>query len=134
MQKRKILIRGEAGEFTRRIGGALAHVPEIECVLGLERTREAAQLAQELGVGFAPVTPGDPVSLREALAGVFAVINLRGPFEVANYPVAEHCADLGLHYLDPADGRDYVNGIERLSRPAPRSGRPIACRGRGAPP
>ena len=133
MQKRKILILGEAGGFTRRIGVALAHVPEIECVLGLERTREAAQLAQELGVGFAPVTPGDPVSLREALAGVFAVINLRGPFEVANYPVAEHCADLGVHYLDPADGRDYVNGIERLARRAERSGSLIVAGASVAP-
>ncbi len=42
------------------------------------------------------------------------VINTCGPFQGADYSVAKTCIKLGIHYIDLADGRDYVNHFGEL--------------------
>ncbi len=42
------------------------------------------------------------------------VIHTSGPFQSQGYDVAEVCINLGIHYIDLADGREFVNGITRL--------------------
>jgi len=42
------------------------------------------------------------------------VIHAAGPFQGQDYAVAEACIDAGVHYVDLADGRAFVCGIEAL--------------------
>jgi hypothetical protein len=46
------------------------------------------------------------------------VINTCGPFQNSDYRVAESCIRHLAHYIDLADGRDFVNGIHTLDSQA----------------
>ena len=134
MQKKKILLLGEYGAFTRRIGHALSQSPDIECVIGVADARRRTQLAQDAGHSIVTVpVPHDPHTVRRALDGVFAVINTRGPFLARNYTVAEQCAECGVHYVDPADSIEYVGGLVRLARKAEKRGSLIVTGAAAAP-
>lgn len=60
------------------------------------------------------------VSLTKALHQLtpLVVINTCGPFQLANYHVAEECIQAGAHYIDLADAREFVCGIRRLDAKA----------------
>lgn len=132
MQKKKILLLGEYGAFTRRIGRVLSQSPEIECVIGVADARRRERLERDTG-NIVVTVPDDPHTVRQALEGVFAVVNTRGPFLARNYTVAEQCAERGVHYVDPADSNEYVSGLGRLARKAERSGSLIVTGAAAAP-
>ncbi len=119
MQAKKILILGGHGPFTQYLLRGLSDIPSLHCVLGLEQVLPADARRD---VPVVAVNPRDTDSLRRALAGTFAVINAYGPFREPDYAVAASCAELGVHYLDVADGRVHVGGIARLARRAQHSG------------
>ena len=48
----------------------------------------------------------------------FAVVDAAGPFQGASYDVALACIAAHCHYLDIADGRDFVAGIGALDEAA----------------
>ena len=50
------------------------------------------------------------------------VIHTSGPFQGQGYGVAEACIEFGCHYIDLADGRDFVAQIGRLDRKAKEKG------------
>ncbi len=52
----------------------------------------------------------------------FAVIDAAGPFQGASYEVANACIAARCHYIDIADGRDFVGGIGRLDEAAHAAG------------
>ncbi|MBI3777499.1 MAG: saccharopine dehydrogenase NADP-binding domain-containing protein [Gammaproteobacteria bacterium] len=131
MQKKKILLLGEYGAFTRRIHLALSRSPDIECVIGVADARRARS---QWGPDRALVAVlGDPHSIQGAIKDVFAVVNTRGPFLDRNYTVAEQCAERGVHYVDPADTNEYVSGLGRLTRKAEKSGSLIVTGAAAAP-
>jgi len=130
---KRILILGTFGPFGRRLARALARVPEAECVLGAEPVAAAEHLARELGVRAVAVDARRPESVLHALPGVYAVINTCGPFLEPGYPAAEMCAEHGVHYIDPGETRDYVNGMARVARAAERSGAMIVTGASAAP-
>lgn len=132
MEKRKILLLGEFGGFTRRIARALSRDPGIECVIGVADARRRGRLARETGHSVVAV-PHDPHGVRCAIEGVFAVINTRGPFVARNFTVAEQCAESGVHYVDPADSNDYIAGLMRLARRAEKHGSLIVTAAAAAP-
>ena len=51
-----------------------------------------------------------------------AVVVHCGPFQGQDHRVAEACIAAGSHYIDLADGRDFVCGISRLDPAARRAG------------
>ena len=131
IQKKKILLLGEYGAFSRRIHRALSRSPHIECVIGVADARRARS---QWGADCALVTVlGDPHSIQGAIKDVFAVVNTRGPFLDRNYTVAEQCAERGVHYVDPADSNEYVSGLGRLTRKAEKSGCLIVTGAAAAP-
>lgn len=132
MQKKKILLLGEYGAFTRRIARAFSQSPDIECVIGVADARRRARLERETGSTVIGVSH-DPHGVRRALEGVFAAINVRGPFLAKNYTVAEQCAECGVHYVDPADSNEYVGGLGRLARKAEKHGSLIVTGAAAAP-
>src|SRR3989344_313752 len=112
IQKKKILLLGEYGAFSRRIYRALSRSPHIECVIGVADARHARS---QRGADCALVTVlGDPHSIQGAIKDVFAVVNTRGPFLDRNYTVAEQCAERGVHYVDPADSNERGRGAGGL--------------------
>lgn len=54
------------------------------------------------------------------------VIDTAGPFQERDRRLARLCIDLGIHYIDLADGRDFVNGVTSLDDAARRQGVLIA--------
>lgn len=132
MQKKKILVLGEFGAFTRRISQALSQSPDIECVIGVADASRRARSGQDAGNTFITVLQ-DAHSIRRAIEGVFAVVNTRGPFLARNYTVAEQCMERGVHYVDPADSNEYVSGLARLTRKAEKSGSLIVTGAAAAP-
>lgn len=50
------------------------------------------------------------------------VIDAAGPFQGSAYSVAEACIAAGVHYLDLADGREFVRGIGRYDAAARHAG------------
>ena len=59
-------------------------------------------------------------ALRKAIKGAFLVINASGPFRANDYSTIQTCIDVGCHYIDIADGRDYVANVSRLDPDARR--------------
>lgn len=133
MLPKRILILGTFGPFGQRLARALARLPEVECFFGAEPTNAAERLARELDAQVVAINPREPESVRHALPGVFAVINTCGPFLDPEYTVAEQCAEHGVHYIDPGETRDYVNGMQRLARAAERSGAMVVTAASAAP-
>lgn len=74
-----------------------------------------ANFAHRVGAEFRACELDDTDSIRNAIAGSHVVIHTAGPFQGANYRVAEICIESGSHYLDLADGRDFVAGIGALN-------------------
>ncbi|MHB8622158.1 MAG: saccharopine dehydrogenase family protein [Sulfuricaulis sp.] len=112
MGKRILVLAGD-GAFGRRISQAVAAIPSAECVMGVSNPNNVGAHASAVVVNV-----HDPASLRRALEGVFAVVNSMGPFQGREYTVAETCAGMGIHYVDLADTRAYVEGITRLQHRA----------------
>ena len=50
------------------------------------------------------------------------VVSTCGPFQLKNYDVAEACIRAGIHYIDLADGREFVTGITTLDAQAKAAG------------
>jgi hypothetical protein len=123
---KKILVLGGYGTCGRRISRSLATMPSVECVIGGHHPHKAGQSAAG-EISAITVNIDDPASLRRAFDGVFAVVNTVGPFQERDYMVAETCAGMGIHYVDLADARTYVEGISRLQRRASNKNCLIVC-------
>ena len=50
------------------------------------------------------------------------VVHTAGPYQGQSYQVARACIEIGSHYIDLADGRDFVQGFNALHEEAKRSG------------
>ena len=50
------------------------------------------------------------------------MVNTCGPFQNANYSVVEECIKQKTHYVDLADGRDFVVGMKKLHEKAKEAG------------
>ncbi|HKE93114.1 MAG TPA: saccharopine dehydrogenase NADP-binding domain-containing protein [Povalibacter sp.] len=125
----RILILGGYGHFGARIAQALvAHAGAHLIVAGRDLARAQASangLAQRgpASAEGACVDAGDPqlTTILRSLA-IDLVIHTAGPFQQQSYHVAQACIDAGAHYVDLADGRQFVAGIVDLD---------AAARGRG---
>ena len=120
--KKKILLLGGYGVLGRQICTMLAPDTAMECVVAGRDARRGQACADSLGVRFQAVDMANPPALRAALDGVFAVVDTCGPFQGRTYSVAEACIAQGVHYVDVADARSYVEGFARLNESASERG------------
>jgi hypothetical protein len=112
----KVLILGGYGNFGKRIARLLTR-NNIPVIVAGRDAGKAKILARTLPRGLAEIAIFDvkqalPAQLK-ALAPAI-VINTCGPFQTSDYAAAETCIDYGVHYIDLADGRDFVTGIRSL--------------------
>lgn len=116
--KRTILIVGGYGNFGRHISTALAAESHIACIIAGRRPQRAEAFAARIGARTAVVDTDHPSTIAAVLPGVYAVVNACGPYQKQAYYLAEQCIHHGVHYVDLADTRGYVMGMNKLHQKA----------------
>jgi hypothetical protein len=117
---KRILILGGYGNFGKRIAFALskAGLPIIIAGRDLKKATDlAANIKHHYPDSMIETARVDvraqwAESLRKL--SPYVVINTCGPFQLHDYSVAKACIAQNVHYLDLADGRDFVVGMDRL--------------------
>jgi saccharopine dehydrogenase-like NADP-dependent oxidoreductase len=121
-----ILVLGGYGFFGERISESLASEASVRLlVAGRDAGKAAALVARlklpaERAVVVDANDPGLAARLREL--GVDTLIHTAGPFQAQKYTVAMAAIEAGCHYIDLADGREFVAGIESLDGAARERG------------
>ncbi|MDB5350815.1 MAG: saccharopine dehydrogenase [Planctomycetota bacterium] len=121
-----VSILGGYGIFGGRIAEALARDDRCRVRVVGRDAKVGGNLAARIGADFRVGVLDDRDSVRTAIDGSFLVIHAAGPFQDADYRVAELCLEIGAHYLDLADAREFVAGIGRLGEEARRRGLLVA--------
>lgn len=122
MDLKRILIVGGYGNFGRMIAKTLAKDANIELIIAGRHINKAQQLIKTL-VAINPIHAEycdintDFVATLKKIAP-FAVIHTSGPFQNQPYTVALACIEIGCHYIDLADSREFVAGIHSLHNTA----------------
>ena len=125
----RILVLGGYGNFGKRISAALAKDPNIHVLIGGRNLDKASALANKLHAdssaasaeGFAIDIYSSDLVQRLRDSGAQCVIHTCGPFQGQGYTVAQACIDAEINYLDLADDRCFVVGIDRLSEAAKKN-------------
>ena len=116
-----VVVLGGTGNFGKRIVQGLVRHGVSVVIAGRDRTKAEA-FAQTLGNfsgGVARLDIHDPAFDRQLAAlSPSVVVSTCGPFQTADYGVARACIAQNVHYIDLADGRDFVTGITALDEEA----------------
>jgi hypothetical protein len=118
-----VFILGGYGNFGKRIADALVRAGVPVIIAG--RSREKAEALVAMLGALAQVAVFDAnVELDAQLEALKpkVLVNTCGPFQNADYRIAESCIRHGVHYIDLADGRTFVTGITELDAQAKAAG------------
>lgn len=123
---RTVLVLGGYGFFGQRISAALASTASMRVLVGgrdLERAK-ATTRAISLPVEHAVALDARDSNLADVLRRlhVDVLIHTAGPFQGQDYSVARAAIEAGCHYIDLADGRQFVAGVGALSAVASAAG------------
>jgi saccharopine dehydrogenase-like NADP-dependent oxidoreductase len=114
----RVVLIGATGVFGSRIARRLSFDRRFGLILAGRQLSTLKKLQSELDDGAIRIATLDIAgsSLPSELAKLEPqlVIHTAGPFQGSDYRVAEACLACGSHYVDLADGRDFVSGIGRL--------------------
>lgn len=113
---RRVLLIGGTGVFGERLARHLCPVGGIDLIVTSRNELKARQLAARL-VQAHPFASVSAIQLdhRHNLGArleevkPFIVIDCSGPFQNADYRIAETVLRAGIHMIDLADARDYLN-------------------------
>lgn len=118
----RVLIIGGYGNFGSFIAKYLAEDQEIELVIAGRSIEKAQQMSALLTARriVRAVQVDIQHNFQETLRTIKPdiVIHTSGPFQGQGYDVALACIMQGCHYIDLADGRDFVKGISALDSAA----------------
>ena len=124
IEKSKILILGGYGNFGKRIAQALTG-KGMSVIIAGRSAEKAKAFASQLPAELADITVFDAKQALPSQLDILqpaVVINTCGPFQASNYDIARACIAHGVHYIDLADGRDFVTGITILDAFAKQRG------------
>ncbi len=121
-QRKKIIILGGYGAVGSRICTAIARIPYVECVIAGRNPKRARRLAKSISASTLRIDVDNEAQVEQELKGTFLVVNAAAPFQKQSLTVPRFCAKSGIHYIDLADDRSYVNEVLRLNAQAKRSG------------
>ncbi|MBL8297638.1 MAG: saccharopine dehydrogenase NADP-binding domain-containing protein [Rhodanobacteraceae bacterium] len=133
-----ILLIGAYGLFGARITARLARETGWRLLLAGRDVAKAEVLADHCRADARSVAELVPLALDAQSTGLATllarerpqlVIHCAGPFQRQGYAVAQQCLEAGAHYLDLADGRDYVNGFAAALDATARESRLLAVTG-----
>jgi saccharopine dehydrogenase-like NADP-dependent oxidoreductase len=127
---KRIVVIGGTGHFGARLCRRLAGEANTELVVASRSHAGSQSLVEELRRGH-PAATIEAARLDQFTAG-FAkdlellrpdiVVHTVGPYQGQDYRVASCCIEVGSHYVDLADGRDFVCGFAALDPDAKRRG------------
>lgn len=121
-----VLVLGGYGFFGERISAALASDPAIRLLIAGRNAAKATSVAVRLNLtadrGVALDANDPELAARLHALGVDTLIHTAGPFQSQRYTVATAAIQAGCHYIDLADGRDFVTGIATLDASARERG------------
>src|SRR5258706_11334346 len=115
----KVVVLGGYGNFGAVIAAMLARDARFQVIVAGRDGEAAAQFAARIGATGERMDAQDaelPVHLSQC--GADLVISTAGPFQGQGYQVARAALACGAHYIDIADGREFVCGIEALDAEA----------------
>ncbi|MFV1998395.1 MAG: saccharopine dehydrogenase family protein [Acidiferrobacterales bacterium] len=121
-QRKKIIVLGGYGAVGSRICTAIARIPYVECVIAGRNPKRARRLAKSISASTLRIDVDDEETVEHELAKAFLVVNAAAPFQKQSLAVPRFCAKSGIHYIDLADDRGYVNEVLRLNAQARRGG------------
>ena len=134
---KKVLIIGGYGNFGSHIAKSLATEKNIQLCIAGRNINKASDLIKDLKATnqALPVKLDINANLEDVLQSIQPdiVIHTSGPFQGQNYAVAEACIKYKAHYIDLADGREFVCGINALDEGARRVKR-LICTGASSVP
>lgn len=129
----RVLVLGGYGQFGSRIIEALAGDADLDLVVAGRSEARALALCERLRgtarASLSAVAVDIDSKVTNTLANALArlrpqlVIHTAGPFQRRDYAVAEAALAHGVHYIDLADGRAFVEGFGALDAIARRHGR-----------
>lgn len=119
-----VLLVGAAGTFGRRLAAGLGHEPGVRLILAGRSRGSLERLRAKLGgAATAIVLDRDRATPSQLRAfGAAVVIDAAGPFQNSRTALIEAAIDAGCHYIDLADGREFVADIRRFGAAAQRAG------------
>lgn len=117
----KVLILGGYGNFGKRIAAGLIR-RDVPVIIAGRDASKAETCARSMGAQWAAfdLHSGLSEALRTHKPSV--VVHTAGPYQNADYGVAEACIAAGVHYVDLSDARDFVVGFDRLDAAARAAG------------
>lgn len=125
----RVLVLGGYGFFGSRVVRLLSREAGLDVLVAGRSLDKARGFIHSLGASSATLSaievdaasvPSLEAVLQESCPD--AVINTCGPFQGKDYRVAGACIKAGCHYIDLADGREFVCGISLLDPEARRQG------------
>lgn len=115
----RVLIIGGYGNFGRFIANILAKDSAVQLIIAGRSLDKAKAIANTIKASRAieAVALDITQNLSGALSSISPdiVIHTSGPFQNQAYDVAHACIAQGAHYIDLADGREFVSGITTLN-------------------
>jgi saccharopine dehydrogenase-like NADP-dependent oxidoreductase len=129
--KSSVLVLGGYGLFGKRVCDLLLRNCDCEIVIAgrnLSQAKACCDGQDEPGRTHAIAVDSQSPSLVEELKFIRSQFNTKvlihcaGPFQGQSYAVARAAIDAGLHYIDLADGREFVSGITMLDAAAKAAG------------
>lgn len=118
----RILIIGGYGNFGRFITQRLAHDKKLDLIIAGRTFSKAKALAEEVNGRAIEMNIHEHFSTHLQQIKPNIVIHTSGPFQSQGYEVAQACIDHGAHYIDLADGREFVANIHQLDEQAKQAG------------
>jgi hypothetical protein len=124
--KPKILVLGGYGIFGKRICKTLAKDKQCQVLIAGRDFKKAQNLVNEIKhenpnadiAGIALDWRAEDFSNKLQMSRPTVVIHTAGPFQGQDYKIAQLCIALKIHYIDLADGRDFVTHIGQLDQKA----------------
>jgi saccharopine dehydrogenase-like NADP-dependent oxidoreductase len=131
----RVVVIGGYGNFGARVCRALAASPAMEVVAAGRRPDAGRGDLADLSLQHAQLDHSArdfPAALAHLAPGL--VIHCAGPFQSQDYRVALAAMAAGAHYLDLADGRQFVTRFPYYVHPAAREAQRVAISGASSVP
>ena len=115
----RVLLIGASGQFGSKLARLLGDEKSIELVLAGRRHAPLERLQQDLGYGQIRVMDRESLdanTLQEL--DIDIVADLSGPYQEMNSTVVKAAIGAGVHYIDIADSRAYINTINKFDSDA----------------
>lgn len=119
------MVIGGTGGFGRRLVEGLITTTDVAVIVAARNVERASALAAALDPNRTSAAAIDRATVTPAqlrASGATVVVDAAGPYQGADYRVARAAFAAGIHYLDLADGRDFVGRFAALDAEACAAG------------